>query len=75
DNPDKYIYLFMATIIKRLEDKYSFNREINDKRIKREKIILPTDKNGDPHWEYMSKFMQKLESEKLEKVLEYIYIS
>ncbi|MCI5642832.1 MAG: restriction endonuclease subunit S [Peptoniphilus sp.] len=74
DKADKYIYLFMATIVKRLEEKYSFNREINDKRIKNEKFILPTDKNGEPHWEYMSQFMQKIETEKLEKVLEYIYI-
>lgn len=74
DKADKYIYLFMATIVKRLEEKYSFNREINDKRIKNEKFILPTDKNGEPHWEYMSQFMQKIETEKLEKALEYIYI-
>ncbi|MGF3073567.1 restriction endonuclease subunit S [Facklamia sp. P13069] len=74
ENADKHIYLFMATIIKRLEEKYSFNREINDKRIRTEKIILPADKKGNPHWDYMSKFMQKLEVEKLEKALEYIYL-
>ena len=74
ENADKYIYLFMSTIIKRLEDKYSFNREINDKRIRREKIILPIDKFGKPNWDYMNKFMQKIEAEKLEKALEYIYI-
>ena len=71
---DKNIYLFMSTIVRRLEEKYSFNREINDKRIKQEKIILPVDKNGNPHWEYMSKFVEKLESEKVQEVLEYIYI-
>lgn len=74
DKANKYIYLFMATIIKRLEEKYSFNREINDKRIRKERFILPADKNGNPHWEFMSKFMQKLEAENLEKALEYIYI-
>ena len=74
DRADKYVYLFMATIIKRLEEKYSFNREINDKRIRKERFILPADKNGNPHWEYMSEFMKKLEAENLEKVLEYIYI-
>lgn len=74
ENADKYIYLFMATIVRRLEEKYSFNREINDKRIRTEKLILPVDQNGTPHWEYMSQFMQKIEVEKLEKALEYIYI-
>ncbi|MBS5887738.1 MAG: restriction endonuclease subunit S [Negativicoccus succinicivorans] len=70
---DKYVYLFMATIIKRLEEKYSFNREINDKRIRNEKFILPVDKNGNPHWEYMSQFMRRLEKEKIQKMLTYIY--
>lgn len=74
ENPDKYIYLFMSTIINRFEDKYSFNREINDKRIKKEKIILPSDEKGNPHWDYMSKFMQNLEAKNLDKALRYIYI-
>jgi len=73
DQGDKYIYLFMAAVIKQLKEKYSFNREINDTRIRKEKILLPVDKNGNPHWEYMRKFMQKLESEKISKVLKYLY--
>ena len=72
ENPNKYVYLFMSTIIKRLEDKYSFNREINDKRINREKIVLPIDDNMDPNWDYMSKYMQKIEVEKIKKTIEYI---
>ena len=70
---DKHLYLFMATIVKRLEEKYSFNREINDKRIRSEKLLLPVDENGNPHWEYMSQFMQKIEAEKLHEVLAYMY--
>lgn len=72
ENPNKYVYLFMSTIIKRLEDKYSFNREINDKRINREKIVLPIDDNMDPDLDYMSKYMQKIEVEKIKKTIEYI---
>lgn len=75
ENADKSIYLFMAAIVKRLEEKYSFNREINDKRIQKETLILPVDKNGNPHWEYMSKFMQKIEALNINKVLSYIYMS
>ena len=71
---DEYVYKFMSTIISRLEEKYSFNREINDKRISREKLFLPIDKNGEPHWKYMSNFIKKLEKENIEKTLNYIYI-
>lgn len=74
ENADKYAYLFLSTVVKRLEEKYSFNREINDTRIKREKIILPADKNGKPDFQYMSDFVKKLELDKVQEVLEYIYI-
>ena len=74
DNADKYAYLFLSTVVKRLEEKYSFNREINDTRIKREKVILPADKQGNPDFQYMSDFVKKLELDKVQEVLEYIYI-
>ncbi|EMC31301.1 restriction endonuclease [Streptococcus mutans] len=74
ENADKYAYLFLSTVVKRLEEKYSFNREINDTRIKREKIILPADKHGNPNFQYMSDFVKKLELDKVQEVLEYIYI-
>lgn len=74
ENADKYAYLFLSTVVKRLEEKYSFNREINDTRIKREKIILPADKQGNPNFQYMSDFVKKLELDKVQEVLEYIYI-
>ena len=74
ENADKYAYLFLSTVVKRLEEKYSFNREINDTRIKREKLILPVDKEGNPNFQYMSDFVKKLELDKVQEVLEYIYI-
>ena len=74
ENADKYAYIFLSTVVKRLEEKYSFNREINDTRIKREKIILPADKQGNPDFQYMSDFVKKLELDKVQEVLEYIYI-
>ncbi|WP_228065002.1 restriction endonuclease subunit S [Streptococcus cuniculi] len=70
----KEVYLFLSTMIKRLEQKYSFNREINDNRISREKLLLPTDKNGQPNWQYMSDFVKKMELDKIEKILSNIYI-
>lgn len=74
ENVDKYAYLFLSTVVKRLEEKYSFNREINDTRIKREKVILPADKQGNPNFQYMSDFVKKLELDKAQEVFKYIYI-
>jgi len=71
DGLDKYAYLFMIPLINRLSEKYSFNREINDERIKREKIILPADANGNPDFAFMSSFMQSVESDILSTTLRY----
>ena len=70
----KGVYLFLSSVIKRLEEKYSFNREINDVRISRETVILPVDTTGSPNWQYMEDYVKRLELEQLENVLEYIYI-
>lgn len=67
---NEYIYLFISTITKRLSEKYSFNREINDQRIKREKIVLPIDKNDQPDYDYMENYIKKIEYEKLTKYIE-----
>ncbi len=62
---DKYVYLFMLPIIGRLSEKYGFNREINDARISREKLLLPVTSDGTPDWEFMSAFMKRVEQETL----------
>ncbi len=68
---NKHIYLFLSTITKRLGEKYSFNREISDKRIKREKILLPINDENLPDYEYMENYMKNLELERLKKYLKY----
>lgn len=70
---DTYLLKFLCMSInkQKIRFSYGFNATNNVDNIT---IILPVDKNGNPHWEYMSKFMRNLETEKLEKVLEYIYI-
>lgn len=66
---DKYAYLFMVPIINRLSEKYSFNREINDERIKREKILLPINDKGEIDFDFMSSFMQEVEADILKTTI------
>lgn len=73
-NLDQFNGMFITTIADRVRGKYNFGYKRNQNRLENESLALPSDKNGNPHWEYMSKFMQKLEAENLGKVLEYIYI-
>lgn len=57
---NKYVYLFLSTIVSRIGNKYSFNREINDFRISNEKIMLPINKNEEPDYEYMEQFIKNI---------------
>ena len=66
-NTNKYIYLFISNQINRLSDKYSFNREINDFRIKRERILLP-EINGLPDYKFMEQYMKRKENEVLQRL-------
>lgn len=60
---NKYIYLYLATITSRLSEKYSYNREINEGRLNREKMIVPINKSGLPDYKYMENYMRAKEIE------------
>jgi hypothetical protein len=68
---NKSINLFISSMVSRLGEKYSFNREINDTRIKREKIMLPITKSGKPDFAFMENYMKNLEYKKLSEYLEF----
>ena len=72
NNYSKYTYLFLACLLNRLSEKYNFNREINDDRISREKILLPVTPKGEPDYTYMKNYMKYLEQKKLLEYLNYI---
>ena len=69
---NKYSYLFIATMVSRLQEKYSFNREINDLRINREKVLLPIDDDGQPDYAFMEQYIQEREKQLITQYLEHI---
>lgn len=71
---DEFTYLFLKQMILSQKNKYQYGYKFNAKRMSRQKIMLPIDKNGEPHWKYMSNFVKKLEKENIEKTLNHIYI-
>jgi hypothetical protein len=68
-NLNKEIGLFITTIADKIRGKYNFGYKRSDTRLKNEKILLPTDKNGQPDYDYMENYIKKLEYEKLTKYL------
>ena len=71
---DEFTYLFLKQMILSQKNKYKYGYKFNAKRMNRQKIMLPINNNGEPHWEYMSNFVKKLEKENIENLLNYLYI-
>lgn len=71
DSLSRYSYIFTIATLNRLSEKYNFNREINDKRIKREKIILPLTENNRPNWQFMEDYTQQLMQSKKQDYIAY----
>lgn len=69
ENLNEYIYIFMAPIINKLSEKYSFNREINSQRINRERLILPINSNNEPDYEYMEQYIKNVMHKQLSAYL------
>ncbi|MBI2458955.1 MAG: restriction endonuclease subunit S [Parcubacteria group bacterium] len=60
---NNYISLFLKPIIESMKSKYNFAREINNERLKKEKILLPATKNKLPDWEFMENYIKGLSKE------------
>jgi hypothetical protein len=71
EGKNRYHYLFIKTSLERIKDKYSFNREINDARIRREKIMLPVNQNKEIDWDFMEQYMKRQENKIIEKLRDF----
>jgi len=57
---NKYIALFIATVIKANRYKFSFGRKWTLDKMKESPIKLPITAKGEPDWDYMEKYIKSL---------------
>ena len=70
---NRHTGLFLVRCLMRSGETYSYARKWRPKRIRKSKIYLPIDNNGNPDYLYMQKYMQIQEIKNLYKVLNYYY--
>ncbi len=58
-------------MLNRLSEKYNFNREINDVRISKEKVLLPVDDNNQPNWLFMERYGKNLVAKKYKQYYDF----
>ncbi len=57
---NKYVCLFLATILRQLHYKYDFGRQLRLQRLDFDEIKLPIDKKGNPDWRLMEDYIKGL---------------
>ncbi|STD06306.1 restriction endonuclease subunit S [Erysipelothrix rhusiopathiae] len=70
-NLNKLQKLFLTTILNELRNKYSYGYKISNYRLKKQKILLPIDKDGLPHWQFMEDYIKQERQKLVDKVTEY----
>lgn len=71
-NLNKYIGLFITTLSDKMRGKYSFGYKRSDSRLKKEKLLLPVNSNGEPDYEYMEQYMKNIIYIKINRYLNYL---
>lgn len=66
-----HIALFLIPLIKQFSFKYTYGYQLSTSILKTQKIILPIDSNGNPHYAFMESTMRNLEQKHLRGVFEY----
>jgi len=56
-----YIAMFLVSVINLEQYRYSYGRKFNQTRIKETEMLLPVDKNNNPNYKYMEKFIKSLQ--------------
>ena len=57
----KFHYLFLKTSLLAQKEKYSYGYKLNEKRLKKQKILLPCNDTGKINWKWMSNFIKQNE--------------
>lgn len=62
----------MTAVLEQQGSNFNFNREINDLRIRKMRIMLPVNSNDEPDYQFMEDYMKELMVAKRKQYQEYV---
>ncbi|AKD38507.1 restriction enzyme subunit beta [Pasteurella multocida subsp. multocida OH4807] len=68
---NKWVYLFLKTVILKQKEKYQYGYKFNAQRMIKQKILLPITPQGEIHFEFIEKMMMEKELFQVIKLLAY----
>jgi hypothetical protein len=69
---DKYVLLFFTSIFAMQRVKYSYGYKFKEKRMHRQKLMLPVTDAGNPDYEYMEQYSRNMMLRKYQQYLTFL---
>lgn len=69
---NKYVLLFMKSVILKQQVKYQYGYKFNGERMRKQKIMLPVTEGGQPDYSYMEAYMKAVEKRLLTQYKDYL---
>lgn len=69
---NKFVLLFFASIFAQQRSKYSYGYKFKEKRMLRQKLMLPVDDAGEPDYAYMEQYSKNMMLRKYKQYLEFV---
>ncbi len=69
---EKFHYLFLKNSILMQKSKYQYAYKFNEKRLKRQKIMLPITDSGEPDYPFMKQYMMNIEYVKRRQYIDHM---
>ena len=69
---NEYVLLFFKTIVMQQRTKYSYGYKFKEKRMLRQKLMIPIDDDGKPDYEYMEQYAKNMMLRKYEQYLTFM---
>lgn len=64
---NKFVYLFLALLVRFQKEKFEWGFKMNTQRLKKQRIMLPVNNGGEPDFVYMTQYMMNIEYQNLKR--------
>lgn len=72
EEANEYVYLFLTAVLEQQGSNFNFNREINDLRIKKMRIMLPVTDEGKPDYQFMEDYIREAMTAKRKQYRDFV---
>ena len=72
EEANEYIYLFLTAVLEQQGSNFNFNREINDLRIKKMRVMLPVTDEGKPDYQFMEDYIREVMTAKRKQYRDFV---